>query len=107
MVDTVIIHSEEKKITIIHYPLFFWKREITYYFGENKLDYSYSSERKNFKSIMSRWSTSLYWSSLRFRRKGFKNMAVLHDTCGWNTHQLEEIYFELNKLRTESQTNLQ
>lgn len=105
MVDSVIIHSGEKKITITHCPLFFWKKEITYHFEENMLEYSYTSEKKNFRSVMSRWSTSLYWSSLRFHRKGFKNMAVLHDTCGWNRHQLKEIYSELNKFRTENQTN--
>ena len=105
MVDSVIIHSEEKKITIIHYPLFFWKREITYFLDESMFECSYRSEKKSFKSIMSRWSLSLFWNSMIFHRKGLKNMAILNDTCGWNSYQLEEIYSELNKFRTENQTN--
>ncbi len=102
MVDSVIIHSEEKKVTIIHYPLFFWKREITYFLDESIFEYSYRSEKKSFKSIVSRWNISLYWNSMIFHRKGLKNMAILNDTCGWNSYQLEEIYAALNKLKTES-----
>lgn len=46
MVDSVIIHSKEKMITVIHSPFFFQKREITYHFSENTFEYSYSSEKR-------------------------------------------------------------
>jgi len=98
MVDSVNIDEKERKIQITHRPLFLWERKITYCLDDNKFKFVYSSEKKTIKSTISRWNTGLFWTSLHFYRKGFKNIVILHDVCGWKTEQIEEIYVKLNKL---------
>ena len=105
MVDSVNINDEEKTMRVIHRPLFFWKKEITFSLDDGKFVCLQSSENKIFKSILLRWNTELFWESLHFYNKGFKNIVILHDVCGWKREQLVEIYAELNKSRTDSRTN--
>lgn len=98
MVESVIINKEEKTMRVIHRPLFFWKKEIKFSLDDDKFVFSHSSENKNLKSILLRWNTELFWESLQFYNKGFKNVVILHDVCGWRNEQLKMIYSELSSI---------
>ena len=98
MVDSVEIDKEGKKISITHSPFFFGKREITYYIDDENFGFSHTSESKTIKSLLLRWNTELFWNSLHFYKKNLKDIALLHDVCGWKKKQIDEICFELNKM---------
>ena len=98
MVESVVINKEEKTMRVIHRPLFFWKKEITFSLEDDKFKFIHSSENKNLKSILLRWSVELFWESLHFYNKGLKNIVLIHDVCGWKKEQIEEICAELNNM---------
>lgn len=98
MVDSVDIDKERKKISIIHSPFFFGKRKITYCIYDENFKFSHTSETKTIKSLLLRWNTELFWNSLHFYKNNFKDIALLHDVCGWEKKQIEDIYFELTKM---------
>lgn len=100
MVDSVDIDKEGKKISITHSPFFFWKRIITYCIDDENFKFSHNAESKTIKSLLLRWNTELFWNSLHFYKKNLKGIALLHDVCGWKKEQIEEIYYELNKMST-------
>jgi len=98
MVDSVDLDKEGKSISIIHSPFFFWKMKITYCIDDEHFKFSHTSESKTIKSLLLRWNTELFWNSLHFYNNDLKGIALLHDVCGWKKEQIEEIYFELNKM---------
>ncbi|MCR5555405.1 MAG: hypothetical protein K6F29_07730 [Bacteroidales bacterium] len=97
IVDTIEIDEDKRMVHIIYFPLFFRRKEITFFIDDNNFAYDYHFDSNKFfwlRYIIVRYTSA---TIIFYERKKVK--FKFHDAIGWSRRQMKEICEELEKYK--------